>query len=432
MDDIRVVVIDPGHYHAALILKDQLPGVSPQVAVYAPLGGELLDFLNRVSLFNTRAENPARWELDVHTGKAFIERALQERRGNVAVFAGKNRQKIGRIARFIEAGFHVLADKPWIIASQDLPRLEQALNEAARRGLIGYDVMTERYEITSILQKELVNTPEVFGELVQGSLQEPAIFARSIHHLKKTVSGIPLRRPSWFLNIEESGEGIADVGTHVVDLVQWTAFPDVSVDYSKDVELLRARRWTTPLSRRQYQEITGEADFPEHLSKWVRDGRFDYYCNTAVNYTVRGAHVSLEILWNYEAPPGAGDSYDAVFRGTRAVIEIRQGKAQNYRPELYVRPSRPELREEVFAALRGKVDKLRERWPGLDVIVRGGEAQLVIPDNYREGHEAHFARVASAFLGYVRNPRSLPAWEQSNMLVKYYICTRSVELARGG
>lgn len=431
METVRFTVVDPGHYHAALILKDMYPQAAPQVAVYAPLGPELVDFLNRVSLFNARAENPTRWELDIYTGGDFFERMLQERPGNVAVFAGKNRQKIERIVRCIDAGYHVLADKPWIIASADLPKLEQALNGAEDKGLVAYDVMTERYEITSILQKELVNTPEVFGELLKGTPEAPAITARSVHHLMKTVSGLPLRRPTWFFNIEESGEGIADVGTHVVDLVQWTAYPSERLDYRKDVQLLSARRWTTPLSREQFRQVTGEPDFPQHLSKWVRGDRFDYYCNTAVQYTLRGAHVALEILWNWEAPPGAGDMYEATFRGSRASIEIRQGKEENYRPELYVRPAQPQLREEVFAALRKAVSGLERQWPGLEVAVQAERAKIIIPAKYREGHEEHFARVTAAFLGYLKNPKTLPAWEKGNMLLKYYICTRGVELARG-
>ena len=63
METVRFAVVDPGHYHAALILKDMYPQVAPQVAVYAPLGAELVDFVNRVSLFNARVQNPTHWEL---------------------------------------------------------------------------------------------------------------------------------------------------------------------------------------------------------------------------------------------------------------------------------------------------------------------------------------------------------------------------------
>ncbi|HSW50965.1 MAG TPA: putative oxidoreductase C-terminal domain-containing protein, partial [Bryobacteraceae bacterium] len=273
MNEVKLVIVDPGHFHSALIQKDMYPQVAPRVSVYAPLGPELADYLGRVHLFNTRKDSPTRWELDIHTGEGFFERMLAERAGNVAVFAGRNREKIGRIVRSLEAGYNVLADKPWIIASADLPKLAEALDLAEKKGLVGYDIMTERYEITSIVQKELVNEPAVFGQLVQGSEKEPAVSAMSIHHLMKQVSGVPLRRPAWFFNIDESGEGIADVGTHVIDLIQWTAFPGVQVDYRTDVRMLGAKRWPTRISRTQFSQVTGEAEFPAHLTPWVKDGQ---------------------------------------------------------------------------------------------------------------------------------------------------------------
>jgi predicted dehydrogenase len=430
MSEIKLVIVDPGHFHAALVQKDMYPQVSPRVSVYAPLGPELLDYLNRISLFNSRAGSPTRWELDIHTGPKFFEQMLLDHPGNVVVFAGRNREKIGRIVQSLNAGYHVLADKPWIIASADLPRLAAALDLAERNGLVGYDIMTERYEITSILQKELVSDPDVFGQLDPGTPAAPAVKAGSIHHLMKVVAGVPLRRPPWFFNIEESGEGIADVGTHVVDLVQWTAFPGEQVDYRTDVQMLEARRWPTMISRAQFGQVTGESDFPAHLAKWVKDGQLEYYCNNSVHYTVRGAHVRLEILWNWEAPEGGGDVYEAAFQGTLSRAEIRQGKAEKFRPELYVRPNAAALRGPVFAALRKRLDALQKQWPGVDMTVDGGEARIVIPDKYRVGHEAHFAQVTRAFLGYLKDPKSLPAWEKSNMLLKYYVCTRAVELSR--
>jgi predicted dehydrogenase len=430
MREVKLAIVAPGHYHAALVQKDMYPQVSPRVAVYAPLGPELLDYLNRVMLFNTRTANPTRWEPQIYTGPDFFERMLTDHAGNVAVFAGRNREKIGRIVRSLEAGYNVLADKPWIIRSADLAALETALELAERKGLVSYDIMTERYEITSILQKELVNTPEVFGRLIEGTEAEPAVTARSIHHLKKVVAGVPLRRPAWFFDIEECGEGIADVGTHVVDLVEWTAFPGVEVDYRRDVQMLAARRWATVISRAQFAQVTGEADFPAYLAQWVKDGQFDYFSNTAADYTVRGARVHLDILWNWEAPEDGGDVYEATFRGTLARAQIRQNAEQGWRPELYVVPKSAALSEPVFAALRKKIEAMQQRWPGVGMTVEGGEARIVIPSEYRVGHEDHFAQVTRAFLKYLENLKSLPAWEKSNMLVKYYVCTKAVELSR--
>ena len=425
------MVVDPGHYHAALIQRDMYPQVSPRVSVYAPLGPELLDYLNRVSLFNSRNDDPTKWELEVHAGPDSFERMLRDRPGNVAIFAGRNRGKIDRILRTLEAGMNVLADKPWIISSADLPKLASALDTAEANGLVGYDVMTERYEIASILQKELVNAPDVFGDLLPGTQAEPAVTAKSVHYLMKMVSGVPFRRPAWFFNIEENGEGMADVGTHVVDLVNWTAFPRQELDYRHDIRLFAARRWPTMISAPQWERVTGEKQFPGDLARWVKGGQLEYYCNHSVSYAVRGVNVALNILWNWEAPPGSGDVYEAAFRGSKARIEIRQGKNENMQPELYVIPNAPPLRDEVFGALRTKIAALGKDYPGLEVSLRGGEARLIVPEKYRLGHEAHFAQVAEAFLGYLKNPKALPRWEKSEMLAKYFICAKGAELSRG-
>jgi hypothetical protein len=56
--------------------------------------------------------------------------------------------------------------------------------------------------------------------------------------------------------------------------------------------------------------------------------------------------------------------------------------------------------------------------------------RLVIPDGFRVGHEAHFAQVTNRFFEYLKTPRTIPAWEKANMLVKYFITTMGVEAAR--
>src|SRR5262249_17955916 len=154
---------------------------------------------------------------------------------------------------------------------------------------------------------------------------EPGVFMESVHYPMKQVAGVPLRRPAWFFDIHQAGEGLTDVGTHLVDLVPWMLFPEQPLDHRRDIEVRSARRRATVLTRADFQRVTGEADFPEHLAPAVRDGRLDYYCNTQVSYTVRGVHVKLDVLWDYEAAAGAGDTHLAVVRGTRSSVEVRQG-----------------------------------------------------------------------------------------------------------
>src|SRR5688572_6270839 len=177
MEDVRLMILDPGHFHAALVQKEMYSWLSKRVSVYAPLGPDVLDYLNRISLSNARKENPTLWEIDLHAGPDFMDRMLEERPGNVVFLTGRNRPKIERIRASIEAGLHVFGDKPWIIRSADLPKMEQVLDEAEKKSLIAYDIMTERFEITSILQRKLVNDQAVLGELVPGTPAEPGISA---------------------------------------------------------------------------------------------------------------------------------------------------------------------------------------------------------------------------------------------------------------
>jgi len=413
---MKLIVAEPGHFHATLLQKEMYPGLDPRVSVYAPLGPEALEYLARISRFNARAENPAHWELDVHLSAHPMDELVRDRAGDIVVFAGRNRGKIDRILRALEAGFHVLADKPWVIESADLPKLERALQVADERGLAAYDIMTERYEVTSELHREFVNDSEVFGELERGGASHPAISLFSAHNIMKTVAGVPLRRPPWFFDTKVQGEGLSDVGTHLVDLAQWTAFPDQAVDAAKDIEILSGRRWPLALTAAQFEAVTREP----------RADGLDYYCNNSVRYTLRGIHVSVEAIWDWEAPKGAGDVYTAVFRGSRAVAEIRQGAAENHRPELYIVPAAAH-RAEVFAAARRRVAQLQSRWPGLGAVETGSELRLEIPDRFRVGHEAHFAQVANRFFEYVREPRSMPAWERPGMIAKYLVSTQGVD-----
>jgi len=237
----------------------------------------------------------------------------------------------------------------------------------------------------------------------------------------KVVAGVPLRRPPWFFDIAAYGEGLADVGTHVVDLVQWTAFPDQVIDYLADIQLIEGRRWPLTLSSEQFAQVTGEK----------RDAPLDYYCNNSVYYTLRGVHVKLEILWRWQAEPGAGDVYEAAFHGSRAHVEIRQGEAERHTPELYILP-RAGVRDEVFAAARHRIAALQSRWPGLAAIDAGDDLRIVIPEQFRVGHEAHFGQVAARFFDYVKSPQSIPAWERPDMLAKYYVSTKGVELGVSG
>jgi predicted dehydrogenase len=426
--EVRLMTLDPGHFHAALVQKSMSPGVSPVVSVYAPPGNDLDQHLARIEGYNSRPENPTQWEEKVYTGADFLERMLAEKPGNVVVISGNNRKKMEYIEASLREGLSVFADKPMCLDSTGFEKLKKAFQTADKKGVLLYDIMTERYEVTTILQKALVNDKAVFGQLLKGSTDDPAVVKESVHHLFKYVSGKPLQRPAWFFDVTQQGEGIVDITTHLVDLIQWECFPEQSLSPG-DVEMLRAKRWPTIVTREQFEKITGLRDFPDYLHASLNDtGGLPYYSNGEMNYRLKGVNAKISVTWNFEAPEGAGDTHFSVIKGTKANVIIRQGKAENYRPELYVEASSPANAAALEAPLKKRLQTLSVQYPGLELKNDGKQWHIVIPERHRNDHEAHFGQVLESFLSYLRAGR-LPAWEVPNMITKYYTTTKALEAA---
>jgi predicted dehydrogenase len=421
----NLVLIDPGHFHAALVQKEMYSGLSPQAHVYAPLGPELIDYLGRIARFNAQAAAPTAWQLQVQAAPDFLKRLAQEPPGGIAVIAGRNGVKIERIEAAVEAGLHVLADKPVIIRREDLPRLEAVLGRAAERGLVVHDLMTGRQDEIGRVIRALRNDPEVFGEPVSGNTAEPGVALSNMHQLLKTVAGVPNRRPPWYFDVTEQGEALADTGTHPVDRVHETLFPGEALDYRRDVRLHSASRWPTRLNLAQFRKVTGEATWPDFLGPWLRDDVLDYFCNGRLHYEIRGIHVALECRWDWQTEAG-DDTHSACYRGSHARLELRQGKAEGYRTQLYVVSE-----AEIAAALERRIAALQAELPGIGLDRRGGEWRVVMPDVLRRGHEAHFAAFTRQFLSYVEDPGTVPPRFQPNLLTKYHVTTEGVALSHG-
>lgn len=423
-ENLVFMSLDPGHFHAGLIHQSMYPGVDSTVYVYAPEGQEVVAFMQQLSAFNSM-EKPTSWQVALYKGADFLEKMIAEKPGNVLMVAGKNDQKIDYILAAIQEGIHVYADKPLVIDREGFQKLEQAVSLAKSQDLMLYDIMTERFEITSILQKELSKIPAVFGALQAGSIEEPAITKESVHHFYKQVSGKPLIRPDWFFDVGKQGEGLVDVTTHLVDLIQWASFPEEILNYS-DVTLLSSKRWATPLSAFQFQQVTGKAAFSDFLKKDVQDGQLQVFGNGSFVYKLKGIHAKVSVTWNFEAPEGGGDTHYSIMRGTKAHLIIRQGEAEGFRPTLYVDLLEGQ-QEELEVAIQ---EKLQRDFPGLGLRkLASGEYLVEIPDRYHVGHEAHFAQVTETFLDYYQKGK-LPDWETPNLLVKYHTTTGALELAR--
>ena len=285
--------------------------------------------------------------------------------------------------------------------------------------------MTERFEVTTAIQKALSMSQSIFGQLLDGTLENPAISKESVHHLFKYVSGKPLVRPAWFLDTKQQGEGIIDVTTHLVDLVQWEAFPNQIIQ-SSDVNMLSARRWATILSKNQFKKITGLDSYPDYLQKDLIENDLHAYCNGEMNYTIKGKHAKVSVIWNYEAPEGTGDTHQSTMRGTKSDLIIKQGVEENFKPTLYVKSK---SNENFESDLSLTISKLQNEFPGISSKkINNSLWEILIPEILKIGHEAHFGQVTNNFLKYFEEG-SLPDWEIPNMKTKYYTTIEAYKLA---
>ena len=426
---MKLAILDPGHFHAALVQKTMYRDIDDTVHVYAPPGPDLDDYVRQIEAYNARDLMPTSWRLVTYTGPDFLERFAADGNGDVAVIAGNNRRKTEYVLRAVAAGYHTLADKPMAIDGAGWEALERAFALAREKHVLLYDIMTERHEITTLLQKELSLVPPLFGDLVPGTNEEPAVSKESVHHFSKLVSGVPIKRPAWYFDTAQQGEGIVDVTTHLVDLVQWECFPEQALDARADIGITRARRWPTVITPAQFAQVTQLDRYPDFLQKDVQpDGNLHVHANGEIDYTVKGVHVKVSVRWDFAAPEGAGDTHCSMLRGSRATLAIRQGAAEGWRPTLYVEPAAGTDFTEYARALERSLPPVLAKYPGIEFNRSARGWVVAVPPVYHVGHEAHFGQVTQQFLRYVAQG-ALPAWDVPNMLAKYWTTTQALAAA---
>ncbi|MDP6517525.1 MAG: putative oxidoreductase C-terminal domain-containing protein [Alphaproteobacteria bacterium] len=411
-----LMVVNPGHFHAALCLRARHSRLSDDVYVYAEDGPELAAFIEIIEAYNRRGERPSEWRLHIYRGNDYLDRLVVERPGDIAVIAGRNNDKMAAIKRMLSAGIHVLADKPLVIDRAALPQLSQSLAEPP----LMMEIMTGRRETANRIAAALVERTDVFGSFDAAS-GRPAIEMTSTHHLWKLVNARPLIRPPWFFDVGIQGEGITDISTHLIDIAQW-----MIGDGTDEMELISARQWPTEIPLALFTEITGLDEFPRQLDAQINAGGLPYLCNGAFSCRIQGIAVSAEVLWAPRIPDGGGDSHRYRMGGTRGSVIVDHGSATEFESVVVVTPvaDGPTFR----AALTDAVEDLQDEFPGLSVAANGDGYVIDIPKPLRTTHEQHFAEVLDRFLNCVDSGQWPSHWE-TDVAKKYELLIAAKELS---
>src|SRR5690606_30229521 len=249
-EKVELVVIEPQHFHAALVQKYPHEGIGSEVYLYAESADKVEGYQQLIEQYNSRAENPTAWEINSYYGDDFLEAAFQGTTGNVVVLAGDNQQKITYIEHAVAHGRDVFADKPLVIDNEGFQRLKTLLNDNEKSALV-YDIMTERYDVKNQVIKHLINDKGFSGGIQQGEAAR-ILHLSSSHQSIKEVSGRPLLRPAMHSDTERQGEGFVAVTIHYVVLVPWMLPSEQPHDIESDIHLLESKGCATRLTKEDF------------------------------------------------------------------------------------------------------------------------------------------------------------------------------------
>lgn len=403
-----LVVLNPAHPHGAQLQQALKYSLQKDVYVYAPLNNDLkANYLDPIDRYNASDTTGQTWQVHTYIGDDYLERMMLDKKGDLAIIASNNRLKAGYILKAVEAGFDVIADKPMALTSSDFDTLHAAFSEAEKQGRFVSDlpVMTMRNEIIYLLQKDLANVPAIFGTLEKGSAEDPAVVEENMHYYYKGII-----RPTWFFDVQQQGNGVTDVTTHLADLVLWTCFPAQAVNYERDIKIESARIWPTTITPEQFKKVTQVDGYPDFLKPYQQDGVLKVFSNGEIITTIKGIYVRLTARWDFEPPPGKSDTYYSLLRGTRATLLIKPGQAS----DLYVRPTQDVNKTEFAAELRNQVNRLKSDYPTISLH-----------------QEADGWCISTQKRGLKKEARvTVPSQEEvDRMLAKYYLTTQADAVA---
>jgi len=338
------------------------------------------------------------------------------------VLAGNNRLKIDYIEQSVNAGMNVFSDKPMVINQAGFRRLEKVYQLAQDKGLLMFDMMTERYSLINRVQRSLMQDTLLFGKLLPGTADHPSVMESSVHHFYRGGKGT---RPAWYFDVLQQGEGIVDVTTHLIDLTFWKMFPDKVIDYQKDIKVLTANRSSVVLTGAEFSAATSLSAIPSSLTQYMKDSTLEVYANGSITYLLNGVYTEVKVQWRPATPPDGNDLRNAFAGGTRSKLLIMQEYGQK-QPFLCIQKAGKISGHEFRIQLEKSISRLQTEYPGISFAEKSNMFQIVIPSELENANDPTF----KVFINYLEN-KDMPKWEVPNTLAKYYITTTALEMAKG-
>lgn len=403
-----LVVLNPAHPHGAQLQNALRSAFHADVYIYAPHKNDLeSSYLNTINRYNS-SDNVQPWQIHTYIGDDYLEKMLQDKKGDIALIASNNQAKSDYILRAAEAGLHVIADKPMALTSSDFTKLTRAVAVADEHDRFVSDlpVMSMRNWVACLLQKELAAVPAIFGMLEKGTVENPAVVQENLHYYYKKI-----QRPSWFFDVKQQGNGVTDVTTHLADLVLWTCFPEEPVHYERDIQILSAKLWPTMIEPEQFKKATRVEAYPAFLAPYTKEGMLEVFSNGEIISVVNGVHIRLTARWDFEPPAGKSDTHHSMLRGTRATLRIKP----THPLDLYVEPAAGVNPVELEKEIRHHFERLKGDYPFIS-LHQEESGWRITTEKRAVGKATHI---------------DIPSQQETDrMLAKYYITTQADSVAK--
>src|SRR4051794_36307547 len=100
--ELRLITVDPAHFHAAQLHIKPIAGFARDAWVYAPVGKDLIGYLNFIANLKTRIATPDYWRYHIYSGDDFFERVVKEHPGDVVMLSGRNSKTIDYVSRSVD------------------------------------------------------------------------------------------------------------------------------------------------------------------------------------------------------------------------------------------------------------------------------------------------------------------------------------------